>query len=170
MIRGTMSLPVQNSVPIVFSLFQRSMTVLRLSLVGLASLVVALSGVSMAQELTTPLEGPSNDDGLITIESDSQTADNVTGVVTAIGNVRIVYPSRGMVATSRQAQYFSREGRLVLSGDVDVVQEDGSSLRAERVTYDLEDERALALPVSGGQVRSTMILRPDQSAQTPLTP
>ena len=170
MIRGTMSPSVQHPVPIVFSLFQRSMTVLRRSLVGLASLAVALSGVSMAQELTTPLEGPSNDDGLITIESDSQTADNVTGVVTAIGNVRIVYPSRGMVATSRQAQYFSREGRLVLSGDVDVVQEDGSSLRAERVTYDLEDERALAVPVSGGQVRSTMILRPDQSAQTPLTP
>ena len=104
------------------------------------------------------------------IESDSQTADNVTGVVTAIGNVRIVYPSRGMVATSRQAQYFSREGRLVLSGDVDVVQEDGSTLRAERVTYNLEDERAVALPSTGGQVRSTMILRPDQPAQTPLTP
>ena len=80
------------------------------------------------------------DDGLITIESDSQSADNVTGVVTAIGNVRIVYPTRGMVATSRQAQYFSREGRLVLSGDVDVVQDDGNSIRAERVTYDLNDE------------------------------
>jgi len=170
MIRGTMSLPVQNSVPIVFSLFQRSMTVLRRSLVGCAGLFVALSAASMAQELRAPLEGPSPDDGLITIESDSQTADNVTGVVTALGNVRIVYPSRGMVATSRQAQYFSREGRLVLSGDVDVVQEDGSSLRAERVTYDLEDERAVAVPPRGGQVRSTMILSPDQPAQTPLTP
>ena len=146
------------------------MTVLRRSLAGCAGLLVALSAAPMAQELRAPLEGPSPDDGLITIESDSQTADNVTGVVTALGNVRIVYPSRGMVATSRQAQYFSREGRLVLSGDVDVLQEDGSSLRAERVTYDLEDERAFAMPSSGGQVRSTMILRPDQSGQTPLTP
>ena len=110
------------------------------------------------------------DDGLITIESDSQSADNVTGVVTASGNVRIVYPARGMVATSQQAQYFSREGRLVLSGDVDVIQDDGSTLRAERVTYNLDDERALAVPSEGTQVRSTMILRPDQPAKTPLTP
>ena len=146
------------------------MTVLRRPLFWCAGLVLSLTSPCLAQELETPSDGSSSDDGLITIESDSQTADNVTGVVTAVGNVRIVYPSRGMVATSRQAQYFSREGRLVLSGDVDVVQEDGSSLRAERVTYDLEDERAFAMPPSGGQVRSTMILRPDQPAQTPLTP
>ncbi len=156
--------------PIVFPPFQRSITVFRGSVICCVGLVLALTGPSLAQELVAPLEGPPANDGLITIESDSQTADNVTGVVTAIGNVRIVYPSRGMVSTSRQAQYFSREGRLVLSGDVDVVQEDGSGLRAERVTYDLEDERAVALPPSGGQVRATMILRPDQSVQTPLTP
>ena len=146
------------------------MTVIRGSVIWCVGLVLALTTPSLAQELVAPLEGPSSDDGLITIESDSQTADNVSGVVTAIGNVRIVYPSRGMVATSRQAQYFSREGRLVLSGDVDVVQEDGSTLRAERVTYDLEDERAVAVPPTGGQVRATMILRPEQPAQTPLTP
>ncbi|QNI58608.1 lipopolysaccharide export system/ ATPase component [Synechococcus sp. BIOS-U3-1] len=146
------------------------MTVLRGSVICCVGLVLALARPSMAQESIAPLKGPPADDGLITIESDRQTADNVSGVVTAIGNVRIVYPSRGMVSTSRQAQYFSREGRLVLSGDVDVVQEDGSELRAERVTYDLEDERAVAVPLSGGQVRATMILRPSQPAQTPLTP
>ena len=146
------------------------MNVLRGCLFWSAGLVLTLTGPSLAQETVASFEGQASDEGLITIESDSQTADNVTGVVTAIGNVRIVYPSRGMVATSRQAQYFSREGRLVLSGDVDVVQDDGSSLRAERVTYDLEDERAVAMPTSGGQVRSTMIIRPDQPAQTPLTP
>ena len=52
--------------------------------------------------------------GLVTIESDLQKADNSTGVVTATGNVRIVYPDQQVVATARQAQYFSREGRLVL--------------------------------------------------------
>ena len=145
------------------------MSVLRLSLFWSASLVVSMTGASLAQELSSQLEESSSDD-LITIESDSQTADNVTGVVTAIGNVRIVYPARGTVATSRQAQYFSREGRLVLSGDVDVIQENGNSLRAERVTYDLEGERALALPQSGQQVRSIMVLRSGQPAQTPFTP
>tara|TARA_E500000178_G_scaffold320635_1_gene343890 strand:+ start:2128 stop:2613 length:486 start_codon:yes stop_codon:yes gene_type:complete len=138
-------------------------------------LVYALAMASVGLVRSQPLPAPADDakpvdDGLITIESDSQSADNVTGVVTASGNVRIVYPARGMVATSRQAQYFSREGRLVLSGDVDVIQDDGSTLQAERVTYNLDDERALAVPNQGGQVRSTMILRPDQPAQTPLTP
>ena len=145
------------------------MTDLRASLFLAAGLLLALTCNSLAQEAVEPLDGPDFNNGLITIESDSQIADNVTGVVTAIGNVRIVYSSRGMVTTSRQAQYFSREGRLVLSGDVDVVQEDGSTLRAERVTYNLEDDRVVAVPSSGGQVRATMILRQDQPAQTPLT-
>ena len=108
--------------------------------------------------------------GLITIESDSQSADNLTGVVTAAGNVRIVYPSRGMVATARQAQYFSREGRLVLSGDVDVTQDGGNALRAERVVYLLEEERAEAEPTPGQQVFTQMVIRSDSTLQTPLTP
>ena len=110
------------------------------------------------------------EDSLITIESDTQSADNITGVVTAVGNVRIVYPARGMVATSRQAQYFSREAMLVLSGDVDVVQDDGNSIRAERVTYNLDEERALANPIPGQQVHSTLLLKQSLDSQTPLTP
>ena len=58
----------------------------------------------------------------------------------------------------------------MLSGDVDVVEGDGNSIRAERLTYDLNDERAFAMPSQGGQVRSTMIIRPNNSARTPLTP
>ena len=99
-----------------------------------------------------------------------KSADNITGVVTAVGNVRIVYPARGMVATSRQAQYFSREAMLVLSGDVDVVQDDGNSIRAERVTYNLDEERALANPIPGQQVQSTLLLKQSLDSQTPLTP
>ena len=110
------------------------------------------------------------EDNLITIESDTQSADNITGVVTAVGNVRIVYPSRGTVATSRQAQYFSRESILVLSGDVDVVQDDGNSIRAERVTYNLDEERALANPIPGQQVQSILLLKQSPDGQTPLTP
>jgi lipopolysaccharide export system protein LptA len=90
--------------------------------------------------------------GLVTIESDLQKADNSTGVVTATGNVRIVYPDQRVVATSRQAQYFSREGRVVLSGDVDVLQEAGHSIRAERLVYLVERERIVAEPAQGEQV------------------
>ena len=92
--------------------------------------------------------------GLVTIESDLQKADNTTGIVTATGNVRIVYPDQRVVATARQAQYYSKEGRIVLSGDVDVIQADGHSIKAERVVYDVNRERMIAEPTSGGQVFS----------------
>jgi len=92
--------------------------------------------------------------GLVTIESDLQQADNTTGIVTATGNVRIVYPDQRVVATARQAQYYSKEGRVVLSGDVDVIQADGHAIKAERVVYDVNRERITAEPPVGGQVFS----------------
>ena len=103
------------------------------------------------------------DAGVITIESDLQAADNSTGVITASGNVRLVHAGRGLVATSRQAQYFTEEDRIVLSGDVDVIQADGNLLRADRFTYLLEEERAVAIPLPGQQVFSQWTLQPSQA-------
>jgi lipopolysaccharide export system protein LptA len=120
--------------------------------------------------------GPPNpavvrDDGMVSIESDRQQADNRTGIVTAIGNVRITYPQKGMVATSRQAQYFSKEGRLVLSGDVDVVDRDGQRIRAERLVYLLDSERVVAEPSAGRQVFSKLRLQTREGATpSPLVP
>ena len=98
--------------------------------------------------------------GMLTIESDQQLADNTTGVVTAIGNVRLIHPERGVVATSRQAQYFTNEDRIVLSGDVDVTQTDGTAIRAERLIYLLDQQRAIAEPADGAQVMSQWRLQP----------
>lgn len=103
--------------------------------------------------------------GLLTIESDQQLADNTTGVVTAIGNVRLIHPERGVVATSRQAQYFTNEDRIVLSGDVDVTQTDGTAIRAERLIYLLDQQRAIAEPADGAQVMSQWRLQPSADAK-----
>ena len=109
--------------------------------------------------------------GLVSIESDIQRADQATGVITATGNVRILYPDKGVMATARQAQYFSREGRVVLSGDVDVVQQDGNLLRAEQVTYLVRSERITALPAANQQVLSRLRLTPNtKPAPAPTTP
>ncbi len=107
--------------------------------------------------------------GVVTIESDRQQADNATGIVTATGNVRIVYPDRKVVATSRQAQYFSREARVVLSGDVQVLQEGGNRLLAEQVVYDVSRERVDARPFPGAQVVSIVRMRPN-APSVPTTP
>ena len=98
------------------------------------------------------------------------------GVITASGNVRLVHDDRGLVATSRQAQYFTEEDRIVLSGDVDVIQTDGNLLRADRFTYLLEEGRAIANPLPGQQVFSQWTLQPSQPvldgapATTPVAP
>ena len=108
---------------------------------------------------------------MVTIESDRQQADNRTGIVTATGNVRIVYPEKGMVATARQAQYFSREARLVLSGDVEVVDAEGQRIRAERLVYLLSSERLQAEPTPGRQVISKIRLQgPSGQAARPQMP
>jgi lipopolysaccharide export system protein LptA len=136
--------------------------------VGFASVLAALPW-SPAQRVEAQAS-PQASSGMVTIESDSQQADNATGIVTATGNVRITYPEKGMVATSRQAQYFSKEGRLVLSGDVDVIDSDGQRIRAERLTYRLDSERLVAEPEPGRQVTSRLKIRqePGQSATAPL--
>ncbi len=131
----------------------------------------APSSLPPATEPALPAQAPT---GLVTIESDQQQADNATGIVTATGNVRIVYPDRRVVATARQAQYFTRESRIVLSGDVDVVQEGGNRIRAERVVYLVDTERALAQPEEGQQVFSQLRLQlqpqPQPGGSAPAAP
>jgi lipopolysaccharide export system protein LptA len=94
----------------------------------------------------------------ITVRADVQEANSKTGVVTARGNVQINYPARNIQATATQAQYFSNERRLVLSGNVYVTQE-GNTLRGETITYLIDEGRFVALPQENQQVESTYIIR-----------
>jgi lipopolysaccharide export system protein LptA len=112
----------------------------------------------------------STETGLITIESDQQTSDNSIGVVTAQGNVRLIHVDRGIVATGRQAQYFINEERIVLSGDVDIVQKNGDLLQADRIVYSLVDERALATPSENEQVFSQWSFGADTDDSNPVIP
>ncbi|MBD2124012.1 LptA/OstA family protein [Trichocoleus sp. FACHB-262] len=103
----------------------------------------------------------------LTLRSDVQEANAKTGVVTARGNVQITYPARQIQATSAQAQYFSRERRIVLSGNVYVLQQ-GNSLRGENITYLIDEGRFVALPQTSKQVESIYIVA--DPASTPATP
>ena len=88
----------------------------------------------------------------MTLLADVQEANAITGVVTARGNVQIFYPARNMQATAVQAQYYSREGRIVLNGDVYILQ-DGNSIQGEVVTYLIDEGRFVARPNEGDQVQ-----------------
>ena len=107
--------------------------------------------------------------GAIQMKASRVEANSNTGVVTAVGNVRIDYPSRQIVATSAQAQYYSREQRIVLSGNVDVLQE-GNTLQAETVTYLIEEGRFVATPGEGAQVEAVYILPEEPAAEPSVQP
>ncbi|BAW95847.1 hypothetical protein NIES970_07610 [[Synechococcus] sp. NIES-970] len=98
----------------------------------------------------------------LTVLSDIQEANTESGIITARGNVRINYPARDIQATAAQAQYFSEERILVLTGNVYVLQE-GNSLRAERMTYAIDEGRFVATPNSNEQVEARYLVVEQES-------
>ena len=121
------------------------------------TLIISLSAIApnLAPSLVNAQVSPAA--GAITLRSDIQESNSETGVITAKGNVQINYPARKIQATAAQAQYFSRERRLVLTGNVYVLQA-GNSMRAETMTYLIDEGRFIATPKSDRQVESTYIV------------
>jgi len=121
--------------------------------------------------LSTLIPGAIAQDGrAITVRSDRQEADQISGIITATGNVRVDYPARQIQATAAQAQYFSREQRIVMTGNVYVLQE-GNSIRGETITYLIDEGRFVATPQANRQVESIYIISdPDAPATPPATP
>lgn len=118
--------------------------------VGLLGLLIAATSI---------LSGPSQaqSGGSIKLRADVQEADANTGIITARGNVRIDYPEEAIYATSAQAQYYSRERRIILTGDV-FVQQEANTLQAEIVTYLIDEGRFVATPNANEQVESIYVL------------
>ncbi len=112
--------------------------------------VLAAGKVTTAQ--TPPPAEP------LTLRANSTEANAKTGVVVARGNVQINYPSRQIQATSAQAVYYSKERRIVLSGDVYVLQQ-GNSLRGETITYLVDEGRFVALPQPNKQVEAIYLIQ-----------
>ncbi len=114
-------------------------------------------------------QAQTGDGRALTVRSDIQEADRQSGIVTARGNVQIDYPARQIQATAAQAQYFSKERRLVLSGNVYVLQQ-GNSMRGETITYLIDEGRFLALPKAQQQVESIYLVSDPQAPTEPLAP
>jgi lipopolysaccharide export system protein LptA len=133
---------------------------------SLPLLIASVTGVNWnpatAQSSRSSLSQPG---GAMTIRSDVQEANAKTGVVTARGNVQINYPSRQIQATAAQAQYYSRERRIILTGNVYVLQS-GNSLRGEVITYLMDEGRFVATPRTTQQVESIYLV-PDAAPAAP---
>ena len=123
--------------------------------------ILAATVSAIALSIYAPQLWAQSTPGAITLKSDVQESNAETGIITARGNVKIDYPARQIQATAAQAQYYSRERRLVLTGNVYVIQE-GNSMRAETMTYLIDEGRFVATPQSDRQVESTYIITEPQ--------
>jgi len=136
------------------------------SVLALVGTIPAFPPTNLSALAQAPTDAPApTDDQRLRLDADTTEANAVTGVITARGNVQINYPARQIQATSVQAQYYSREGRIVLSGNVYVLQA-GNSLRGENITYLVNEGRFVALPAAGQQVQSIYIIQDTSQAES----
>lgn len=131
---------------------------LGVTLGSLAILNIVSTRTAVAQPVNTAL----------TIRADIQEADSKNGIITARGNVKMNYPARQIDATSAQAQYFSKERRIVLSGNV-IVNQLGSVIKAETITYLIDQAKFEAMPEANKQVESVYIVPDNSLPQSPAT-
>jgi lipopolysaccharide export system protein LptA len=124
---------------------------------------LALGGLALPPLMLRQPQSLAQDGGTITLRSDVQEANANTGVITARGNVQIDYPARQITATSAQAEYYSNERRIVLSGNV-VINQEGNTLRAETATYLIDEGEFVALPAPDKQVEAIYIIPDSQPA------
>lgn len=140
----------------------------------LPAVLVIMTAVAIPWQSAKGQTQTGGNSGPLTLRADTQEADSKTGVLTARGNVQIYYPARQIQATAAQAQYFSREHRIVLSGNVYILQH-GNSIRGETVTYLIDSGQFIAMPKTGQQVESVYIVTNQnnsstQSSTAPATP
>jgi lipopolysaccharide export system protein LptA len=132
----------------------------------LISVSTVIGAIASPTALNTALAQATGAGQALTLRSDVQEANSVTGVITARGNVQINYPARQIQATAIQAQYYSKERRIVLSGNVYVLQQ-GNSLRGETITYLIDEGRFVALPDNGQQVESIYLVQDPNASPSP---
>lgn len=123
---------------------------------------------SVAQTTGTSPDGQQPGGSQITIRSDQQEMNEAKGILTAKGRVQITYPAYRLTARADHAQYFTREGRLILSGSVEVTQNGGNSIRGEQLVYTTQSQTFVVESKPGEQVHTTYDLSsPTQEALTP---
>ncbi|MEA5568437.1 LptA/OstA family protein [Anabaena sp. UHCC 0399] len=149
--------------------YQSSSKIRRL---GLALVLQAtfLGTLAFSNQLQTATAQTTAGNRPLTIRSDIQEYDSKNQVITARGNVQMLYPARQIQATATQAQYFSKERRIDFSGNVYILQQGGNSMRAERVTYLIDEGRFVALPQSSRQVESIYMVEDSELNAGDTTP
>ncbi|AFY36382.1 LptA/OstA family protein [Calothrix sp. PCC 7507] len=131
--------------------------------IALALPVALLSAIALPPQVQTATAQTAASNRPLTIRADVQEYDAKSQIVTARGNVQMLYPARQLQATAAQAQYFTKDRRIDFSGNVYILQQGGNSIRAEKVTYLIDEGRFVALPQSNRQVESIYMVQEAES-------
>ncbi len=132
----------------------------KLLLVAIPILAIGTSSLPSTQAQTN---------SALTIRADVQEANSLTGVVTATGNVKMSYPARQIDAVAEQSQYFSKEQRVVLTGNVVVIQEGVNSIKAQTITYLVTEGKFVAAPANNQQVETIYVVPDRDAVSSPAT-
>lgn len=132
----------------------------------LPQLFITLLPILAIAASSLPATQAQNSNTSLTIRADVQEANSITGVVTATGNVKMTYPARQIDAIAEQAQYFSKEQRVVLTGNVVITQEGVNSIKAQTVTYLVSEGKFVASPPENQQVETIYVV-PDRESGNP---
>ena len=146
-------------------LFAKSAVIGKLLLVALP--ILAIADLSLPSTSLPSTQAQTN--SALTIRADVQEANSITGVVTATGNVRMTYPARQIDVVAEQAQYFSKEQRVVLTGNVVVTQEGVNSIKAQTVTYLISEGKIVAAPANNQQVETIYVVTDRDVPNNPAT-
>lgn len=144
-----------------FSRSASKLAIAKLFLIAIPVMAIAASNLTSTQA--------QNANTALTIRADVQEANSLTGVVTATGNVKMSYPARQIDAIAEQAQYFSKEQRVVLTGNVVVTQEGVNSIKAQTITYLVSEGRFVAAPQNNQQVETIYVVPDRELVNTPAT-
>jgi lipopolysaccharide export system protein LptA len=110
---------------------------------------------------TAPVRAQQPNPQGLTIQAETQEANSE--VVTARGNVQLRYPSRKLQARANLAQYYIKQKRIVLTGNV-IIARDGSTLEGETATYLIDEGKFVVNPKPKQQVRSNYVI-PEQGGK-----
>ncbi len=124
-------------------------------------LSIVFGGILPIQAVPVTAQQPSSKG--FTLNADIQEANSKTEVATATGNVKFNYPSRKIQGQANLAQYYIKQKRIVLTGNVSIVQ-NGNTLEGESVTYLIEEGKFIANPRANKQVRSNYLV-PEQAGK-----
>lgn len=124
------------------------------ALILAAPAAMAQGNLIASSVLATDVSDPAGND--LIIDADQVTYDSTNEILTAVGSVQLYY--QGSTVDADLVSYNQRTGRVFASGNVNVIQPDGTVLRAENV--DLSEQ------LGTGFVEAIQLLTPDRTRLT----